>query len=85
MIFLTIPVKTVFGPDVSRQKSLPVIMAKKIQTNNFLGSAFDGERIGSLNFYHNFLHHRRFGDEKHRVLQLYYVVQRSTNRGAQKG
>ena len=51
-----------FGTDVSGQIVLPVIMVKNIQTNTFLGSVFDGERIGSLNFYHNYLHHRHFGD-----------------------
>ena len=56
-------------------------MVKNIQTNTFLWSVFNEERIGSLNFYHNFLHHRRFDVQKIRVLQLFYVVQRSTNRG----
>ena len=56
-------------------------MVKNIQTNTFLGSVFNEKRIGSLNFYHNFLHHRRFDVQKIIVLQLFYVVQRSTNRG----
>jgi hypothetical protein len=56
-------------------------MVQKFQTNTFLASIFNEERIGSLNFYHNFLHHRRFDVQKIIVLQLFYVVQRSTNRG----
>ena len=67
--------------DVSEQKNLPVKMVQKFQTNTFLASIFNEERIGSLNFYHNFLHHRRFDVQKIIVLQLFYVVQRSTNRG----
>ncbi len=80
--FWLLPLRTVFLTWRQQTKKLPLIMVKRFKPI-LLGSAFDGERIESPNFYHNFLHHRRFGDLKYRVLQLYYVVQRSTNRGAQ--
>ncbi len=57
-------------------------MVKNIQTNTFLGSVFDEKHAGSHNFAHNFLHHRHFDVQKKIVLQLYYVVQRSTCGGA---
>ncbi len=57
-------------------------MVKNIQTNTFLESVFDEEDAGSHNFAHNFLHHRHFDVQKTIVLQLYYVVQRSTCGGA---
>ena len=58
-------------------------MVKNIQTNTFLGSVFDEEHAGSHNFAQNPLHHRHFDVQKKIVLQLYYVVQRSTCGGAQ--
>lgn len=58
-------------------------MVKNIQTNTFLGSVFDEEYAGSHNFAQNLLHHRHFDAQKQIVLQLYYVVQRSTCGGAQ--
>jgi hypothetical protein len=57
-------------------------MVKIIQTNTFLGSVFDEEHAGSHNFAQNLLHHRHFDVQKQIVLQLYYVVQRSTCGGA---
>ncbi len=49
-----------FRTDVRRRFGFSLIMVQKMSTNTFLGSVFNGEHAGSLNFNHKLRLHCHF-------------------------